>query len=87
METKWADLMSYGLTTALLKVVLPINESLQAVTVRNHLLKVAERVEQSLRNEQPLFFFESTNSDFKASGISVPGQIPRALGKYTHFRK
>lgn len=65
LETKWAALMSYGLTAALLQDVLPIDESLQAVTVRNHLFKVAERVEQSLGKEQPLFFFEGNPRDWE----------------------
>ena len=71
LETKWAALMSYGLTTDLLQDVLPIDENLQAVTVRNHLFKVAERVEQGLGEEHPLFFFEGNPRDWEA--LPAPG--------------
>lgn len=40
IETKWASLMSYGSTANLLHDVLPVNQSLNSVTVRNHLHKV-----------------------------------------------
>jgi len=48
LETKWAALMSYGLTAALLQDVLPIDEQLNAVTIRNHLFDMAERLEHDL---------------------------------------
>ena len=43
IETKWASLMSYGRTVDLLKDVLPVNDSLDAETVRHHLHKTAMR--------------------------------------------
>lgn len=49
IETKWASLMSYGLSTDLLKEVLPIHASLNAETVRRHLHKVSERQDQALK--------------------------------------
>lgn len=88
LETKWAALMSYGLTTALLQDVLPIDESLQAVTVRNHLFKVAERVEQSLEKEQPLFFFDGNPRDWEnlpapdgPLSVGIDGGYLRQRGK------
>src|SRR5262249_32205592 len=48
LETKWASLMSYGMTTKLLAEVLPIGKHLNAATVRNHLQAVAERAEAEL---------------------------------------
>ena len=48
LETKWASLMSYGLTAKLLQDVLPINACQNAATVRNHLHKVAQRQEDEL---------------------------------------
>ena len=36
-ETKWASLMSYGMTVDILKDVLPVSDSLDAETVRHHL--------------------------------------------------
>src|SRR5712691_1542296 len=44
--------MSYGLTVKLLQDVLPLDEPLQAVTIRNHVLKVAQRLEDALGEEQ-----------------------------------
>jgi hypothetical protein len=52
LETKWAALMSYGLTVKLLQDVLPLDEPLQAVTIRNHVLQAAERLEAALGEEQ-----------------------------------
>jgi len=52
LETKWAAVMSYGLTVKLLQDVLPIDELLQAVTIRNQVLTVAEQLEDALGEEQ-----------------------------------
>jgi len=46
--------MSYGMTTALLKEVLPVNEGLNAETVRHHLHKTARRQDHELE-EHPRF--------------------------------
>ncbi len=51
LEAKWASLMSYGLTSERLKEVLPIGESLNASTVRNHLTKVAQRQNAELEGK------------------------------------
>src|SRR5215813_3637383 len=48
LETKWASLMSYGMTAKLLDEVLPIGKHVNAATVRNHLQAVAERTEAEL---------------------------------------
>lgn len=55
LETKWAALASYGLTAKLLHEVLPIDPQHSAVTVRNHLLSVAERSEAAMGAEQTMF--------------------------------
>jgi hypothetical protein len=52
LETKWAALASYGVTVQLLQDVLPIDEPLHAFTIRQHVYKVAERLEQALGEEQ-----------------------------------
>jgi hypothetical protein len=51
LETKWAAFMSYGLTVQLLQDVLPLDEPLHAVTMRNHVLAVAQRLEDALGDE------------------------------------
>ncbi len=52
LETTWAALMAYGLTVKLLQDVLPLDEPLYAVTMRNHVLTVAQRLEDALGDEQ-----------------------------------
>jgi hypothetical protein len=52
METKWASLVSYGLTAQALKDFLPVDATLNATTVQNHTLEVAERCEAELGKEQ-----------------------------------
>ncbi len=51
LETKWASLASYGMSVKMFEDVLPLDEPLQTVTVRNHVLKIAERLEASLGDE------------------------------------
>jgi hypothetical protein len=53
LETKWASLVSYGMTVDLLKDVLPIGSTADASTVRRHLHKVAARHEADLSGGQP----------------------------------
>jgi hypothetical protein len=55
LETKWAALASYGMSVKMLEDVLPMGESLQAVTIRNHVLKVGQRLEDELGDEQMCF--------------------------------
>ena len=51
LEAKWASLISYGLTARVLKDFLPLDETLNATTVHNHTLGVAQRCEAELREE------------------------------------
>ncbi len=55
LETKWASLASYGVSTKLLHEVLPIDQKHSAVTVRNHTFQAARRTEQDLGAEQVIF--------------------------------
>ena len=55
LETKWASLLPYGVTANLLHEVLPIDQKHSAVTVRNHMLQVAQRSEAQLGPEQAMF--------------------------------
>jgi hypothetical protein len=52
LETKWAALVSYGITAQLLQDVLPIDDTLAPCTIREHVFTVAERLEQALGEEQ-----------------------------------
>ena len=55
LETKWASLVSYGMSIDLLKDVLPIAATASAATDRNHLHKVAKRRETELGDERRCF--------------------------------
>jgi hypothetical protein len=74
LETKWAALMSYGLTVKLLQDVLPLDEPLEAVTIRNHVLKLAQRLEDALGEEQ-WSFIDSCPAEWAA--------LPRPDGPLT----
>ncbi|EHH4308774.1 TPA: ISKra4-like element ISKpn19 family transposase [Shigella sonnei] len=45
IETRWASMISYEMTTRLLKDILPVGHSLNASTVRNHVCQVAQRLD------------------------------------------
>jgi hypothetical protein len=55
METKWASLISYGLIVQALKDFLPVDATLNASTIQNHALTVAQRCEDELGEEQWAF--------------------------------
>src|SRR3954451_2637883 len=53
LESRWASLVSFGLTAALLKDVLPVADTTNPETVRCHLHKVAARQDADLGTGQP----------------------------------
>jgi hypothetical protein len=55
LESKFAALMSYGLTVELLGEILPLGEELNTMAVRRQVRDVAERLEGELGAEQPHF--------------------------------
>ena len=55
LEAKFASLVSYGLSVKLLEEALPIGAEINASTIRNHTLAVAERLESELGDEQAFF--------------------------------
>src|SRR5262249_23500896 len=55
METKWASLVSYGLTAQALKDFLPVEATLNVTTIQNHTHAVAQRCEDELGEEQWAF--------------------------------
>jgi hypothetical protein len=52
LETKWAAVVSDGVTAQLLHEVLPIDDALTPCTIREHVFTGAERLEQALGEEQ-----------------------------------
>jgi hypothetical protein len=55
LETRWASLASFGVTADLLSDVLPIGDAINAATIRNDVLRVAERLDGELGPEQAMF--------------------------------
>ena len=50
LESKFAALMSYGLTADLLREILPIDQSINAATIRNNAMAVSRRIDQETSN-------------------------------------
>jgi hypothetical protein len=91
LETKWAALMSYGLTVKLLQDVLPLEEPLEAVTIRNHVFKLAQRLEDALDDEQ-VSFIDGCPRDWEALPIpdgpltvGIDGGYVKAQGEQGSF--
>jgi hypothetical protein len=55
LETKYAALVSYGLTVELLKEVLPISQELSTTAIRQRVRQTAQRLEDELGEEQVMF--------------------------------
>jgi len=55
LETKFAALVSYGLTVELLKEVLPISQDLSTTAIRQRVGQTAQRLEDELGEEQDMF--------------------------------
>ena len=55
LETKFAALVSYGLTVELLKEVLPISQDLSTTAIRQRVRQTAQRLEDELGEEQDMF--------------------------------
>src|SRR5215468_2817846 len=91
LETKWAALMSYGLTVKLLQDVLPLDEPLEAVTIRNHVFTLAQRLEDALGDEQ-VSFIDGCPRDWEALPIpdgplivGIDGGYVKAQGEQGSF--
>jgi hypothetical protein len=91
LETKWAALVSYGVTAQLLQDVLPIDDALAPCTIREHVFTVAERLEQQLGEEQ-WSFIDSCPAEWSCLPIpngpltvGIDGGYVRAQGKQGWF--
>lgn len=67
IETRWASMILYEMTTRLLKDVLPVGDSLNASTVRNHLCQVAQRLDAEAES----------HSGFLSGCLRDWGNLPR----------
>ncbi len=83
LQTKWASLMSYGLTVDLLEEVLPLHASIASTLRNTH--KIAKKIESELGDEQ-FVFIEGCERDWE--GLPTPDE-PLTVGidgGYVHAR-
>ena len=83
LETKFASLMSYGLSVKLLMEVLPLADEINPTTMRRQLHRVAERIEGELGEEQ-LQFIEGCPSDWAKQPPPGPLLMVGLDGGYVH---
>jgi hypothetical protein len=81
LETRWASLISFGMTAALLKDVLPVAGTTNSETVRQHLHKVAARHEADLGGE-PAGLVDSAPAAGQASPVLREAVIVGIDGGY-----
>ena len=65
LETSWASLIPFAKVVDLLQQVLPVGDTLNPETIRNHLHATAERLEQELGEERQLNLFEGVEEDWQ----------------------
>ena len=74
LETKWAALMSYGLTVDLLKDVLPISQDISTTAIRQGVERLAQRMEGEL-GEEKVMYIEGCPRDWE--------KLPDPSGPFT----
>ncbi len=92
LETKWASLIPFAKVADLLKDVLPMDDSVNQETVRNHLHVTAERIEQELGDERQPNLFEGSEEDWEQQPlpdgpitVGIDGGYVRAAHKQGWF--
>jgi hypothetical protein len=85
LETKFAALVSYGLTLKLLQEVLPIGQALNTRTVRRQVRHTAERLE-SERGDEPEVFTQECLQDGSALPTPSVPQVVGLDGVYVHAK-
>jgi len=92
LETKWASLIPFAKVADLLQEVLPIEDSVNSETVRNHLQTTAERIEQELGEERQLNLFEGSEEEWEQQPmpdgpitVGLDGGYVRAVHKQGWF--
>jgi hypothetical protein len=92
LETSWASLLPFAKVVDLLQQVLPVSDTLNQETVRNHLYATAERIEQELGEERQLNLFEGSEEDWQQQPlpdgpitVGIDGGYVRAAHKQGWF--
>jgi hypothetical protein len=81
LESRWASLISFGMTAALLRDVLPVASTTNSETARQHLHKVADRQDADLSTGQPDLMDDGPAAD-QASPIAREAIIVGIDGGY-----
>src|SRR5689334_21174775 len=85
LETKFAALVSYGLTVELLKEVLPIGQALNTMSLRRKVQQTAGRLEAELGAGQDVFVGDGPKDQAALSSLATP--IVAGLdGVYVHAK-
>ncbi len=91
LETRWASLIPFAKVADLLKEVLPVGQSTNHETVREHLQATAERIEEELGDERQLNLFERTEEESEQMlpdgpmTVGIDGGYVRAAHKEGYF--
>ena len=92
LETKWASLIPFAKVADLLKDVLPVGDTANPQTIRNHLQATAERMEQELGEERQLNLFDGSEEDWEQQPlpdgpitVGIDGGYVRAAHKQGWF--
>jgi hypothetical protein len=85
LETKFASLMSYGLSVELLAELLPIGSEITRTTMRRELHRTAERIESELGDEQ-FQFIEGCQRDWERLPPPAPPLTVGLDGGYVHAK-
>jgi hypothetical protein len=85
LETKFAALVSYGLTVELLKEVLPIGQALNTMSLRRQVQQTAGRLEAELGERQDVFV-EDGPKDQAALAPSATPFVAGLDGVYVHAK-
>ncbi len=84
LESKFASLMSYGLSVKLLSEVLPIEEDINATSIRNNLHTLAKRLESELPAEAGMLI-EGCQRDWDSLPIPDLPLVVGMDGGYVRF--
>jgi hypothetical protein len=85
LETKFAALMSYGLTVSILSEILPVGDQLNTRSLRRQIARTAERMESELGEEQ-WAFIEGCQRDWNRLPRPGPPLMVGLDGGFVHAK-
>ena len=85
LQTKWAALMSYGMTVGLLKDVVPVSDGLSVAAIRKDVARAAQRLDAELGDERDAFV-DDTALDWQQLPDPAGPLVVGIDGGYVHAR-